>query len=89
MSGDERDYLWKHFEFNAEQRLKAFNFFVVFFGFANGGIFAALPANARVFTRDHKSGKLIRYTTGLRTLFVIQFLCGLGAIDYGLRRWAC
>jgi hypothetical protein len=42
MGGDERDYLWKHFEFNAEQRLKAFNFFVVFFGFANGGIFAAI-----------------------------------------------
>jgi hypothetical protein len=32
----------KHFEFNAEQRLKAFNFFVVFFGFANGGIFTAV-----------------------------------------------
>jgi hypothetical protein len=27
---DEVDYLWKHFLFNAEQRLKAFNFFVVF-----------------------------------------------------------
>ena len=46
----------------------------------------ALPADARVFTRDHKSGKLIRCTTGLRTLFVIQFLCGLGVIDYGVRR---
>jgi Na+-driven multidrug efflux pump len=29
-------------EFNAEQRVKAFNFFVVFFGFASGGIFAAI-----------------------------------------------
>jgi hypothetical protein len=35
---DERDYLWKHFAFNAEQRLKAFHFFVIFSGFANGGI---------------------------------------------------
>lgn len=38
----ERDYLWQHFVFNAEQRLKAFNFFVVFSVFANGGFFAAL-----------------------------------------------
>jgi hypothetical protein len=29
MSDDEREYLWKHFAFNAEQRLKAFHFFVV------------------------------------------------------------
>ena len=41
MDTEERDYLWQHFAFNAEQRLKAFNFFVVFSVFANGGVFAA------------------------------------------------
>ncbi|MCE9658424.1 MAG: hypothetical protein K8R60_07685 [Burkholderiales bacterium] len=41
MDTEERDYLWHHFAFNAEQRLKAFNFFVVFSVFANGGVFAA------------------------------------------------
>ena len=39
---EERDYLWQHFQFNAEQRIKAFNLFVVFAVFANGGVFAAL-----------------------------------------------
>jgi hypothetical protein len=38
MSDDPQDYLWKHFAFNAEQRLKAFHFFVIFSGFASGGI---------------------------------------------------
>ncbi len=38
----EKDYLWSHFEFNAEQRLKAFNFFVVLAAFADGGVFAAV-----------------------------------------------
>src|SRR5687768_1508385 len=41
METEERSYLWQHFVFNAEQRLKAFNFFVVFSVFANGGVFAA------------------------------------------------
>ena len=41
MKTEERDYLWQHFVFNAEQRLKAFNFFVIFSVFANGGVFAA------------------------------------------------
>jgi len=43
---DERDYLWNHFVFNAEQGLKAFNFFVVFSVFANGGVFAAVDKDA-------------------------------------------
>ena len=42
MDSDEKDYLWQHFVFNAEQRLKAFNFFVVFSVFANGGAFSAI-----------------------------------------------
>lgn len=46
MSTVEFDYLWKHFAFNAEQRLKAFNFFVVFSVFANGGVFAAVEKSA-------------------------------------------
>jgi hypothetical protein len=46
MEAEELDYLWKHFVFNAEQRLKAFNFFVVFAVFANGGMFAAVEKNS-------------------------------------------
>lgn len=38
----EVDYLWDHWKFNADQRLKAFNFFVVFSVFANGGLFTAI-----------------------------------------------
>lgn len=47
MNTEERDYLWQHFVFNAEQRLKAFNFFVVFAVFANGGVFAAVEKSMR------------------------------------------
>lgn len=39
---DEHQYLWDHFKFNAEQRLKAFHFFVLLSIFADGGVFAAL-----------------------------------------------
>ena len=41
MSASEENYLWEHWKFNADQRLKAFNFFVVFSIFANGGVFTA------------------------------------------------
>lgn len=46
MDKDEKDYLWLHFVFNAEQRLKAFNFFVVFSVFANGGVFAVVEKSS-------------------------------------------
>jgi len=39
-------YLWEHWKFNADQRLKAFNFFVVFAIFANGMVFTALEKHA-------------------------------------------
>jgi len=39
---DEKSFIWEHFKFNADQRLKAFNFFVLLSIFANGGVFAAL-----------------------------------------------
>lgn len=42
---EEKNYLWEHFKFNAEQRLKAFNFFVTLSMFANGGAFAAFEKN--------------------------------------------
>ena len=42
MEPEEKNYLWQHFVFNAEQRLKAFNFFVIFSVFANGGAFSAI-----------------------------------------------
>jgi hypothetical protein len=45
-SNAERDYLWEHFKFNADQRLRAFNFFVVFSVLADGGVFAALEKRA-------------------------------------------
>lgn len=35
-------YLWEHWKFNAEQRLKAFNFYVALSIFANGMVFTAL-----------------------------------------------
>lgn len=47
MSTEEADYLWRHFQFNADQRLKAFNFFVIFSVFANGGVFAAFERQAQ------------------------------------------
>ena len=45
----EADYLWEHWKFNAEQRLKAFNFFVAFSIFANGGVFTAHEKQADPF----------------------------------------
>ncbi|WP_066960763.1 hypothetical protein [Microbulbifer sp. Q7] len=38
----EQQYLCEHYRFNAEQRLKAFNFFVVLSMFADGGVFTAV-----------------------------------------------
>ncbi|HJR13024.1 MAG TPA: hypothetical protein VJ833_03920 [Rhodanobacteraceae bacterium] len=37
-----RDLVWDHFKFNAEQRLKGFNFFVLLSIFADGGVFTAI-----------------------------------------------
>jgi len=39
---NEFQYLCDHYRFNAEQRLKGFNFFVVLTMFAEGGIFTAV-----------------------------------------------
>ena len=39
---NEQQYLCEHYRFNAEQRLKAFNFFVVLSMFADGGVFTAV-----------------------------------------------
>jgi hypothetical protein len=54
MNQEDKDYLWQHFHFNAEQRLKAFHFFVVVSVFADGLFIAALdknlPAAAYVLT---------------------------------------
>ncbi len=49
VSPDVRSHLWAHFVFNAEQRLKAFNFFVVFSIFANGGIFFVIEKNLSLY----------------------------------------
>lgn len=37
-----QDLIWDHFKFNADQRLKAFNFFLLLSIFADGGIITAL-----------------------------------------------
>lgn len=42
---NERQYLCDHYRFNAEQRLKAFNFFVVLSMFVDGGVFTAVEKN--------------------------------------------
>ncbi|WP_226703694.1 hypothetical protein [Microbulbifer elongatus] len=39
---NQQQYLCDHYRFNAEQRLKAFNFFVVLSMFADGGVFTAV-----------------------------------------------
>lgn len=39
---DGKEFVWEHFKFNAEQRLRGFNFFVLLSIFANGGVFAAV-----------------------------------------------
>lgn len=41
MNASEERYLWEHWKFNADQRLRAFNFFVAFSIFADGGVFTA------------------------------------------------
>lgn len=38
----EEQFVWDHFKFNAEQRLKSFNFFVLLSIFADGGVLTAL-----------------------------------------------
>jgi hypothetical protein len=42
----EIQYVWEHWKFNADQRIKAFNFFVVFAIFVDGGLFAAIEKSA-------------------------------------------
>jgi len=39
---EEGHFIWEHFKFNAEQRLKGFNFFIVLSIFADGGVFTAI-----------------------------------------------
>jgi hypothetical protein len=38
---NEETYLWEHWKFNADQRIRAFNFYVVFAIFGNGMVFTA------------------------------------------------
>lgn len=42
----EIQYLWDHWKINADQRIKAFNFFVVFSVFADGGVFSSPPSRS-------------------------------------------
>ena len=45
LGADDVKYIWEHWQFNAEQRIKAFNLFVTLSVFANGGIFIAIDKN--------------------------------------------
>jgi len=46
---DAAQLVWEHFKFNAEQRLRSFNFFVLFSIFANGGVFTAIQYHVASF----------------------------------------
>lgn len=46
---NEKQFVWEHFKFNAEQRLKGFNFFVLLSIFADGGVFTALEKGLAPF----------------------------------------
>ena len=46
---DAAQLVWEHFRFNAEQRLKSFNFFVLLSIFANGGVFTAIQYHVASF----------------------------------------
>src|SRR5699024_10572572 len=37
-----QDFVWEHFKFNAEQRLKGVNFFVLLSIFTDGGVFTSI-----------------------------------------------
>ena len=39
---DKDQIVWDHFKFNADQRLKGFNFFILLSIFANGGVLTAI-----------------------------------------------
>ena len=43
------DLIWDHFKFNADQRLKAFNFFLLLSIFANGGVITAIDKKMNPF----------------------------------------
>ena len=47
---DGKDLVWDHFKFNAEQRLRGFNFFVLLSIFADGGVFLIGLITAAVWT---------------------------------------
>ena len=46
---NEGQWLWDHFKFNAEQRLKVFHFFVMLSIFSDGGVFTAIQNNVAPF----------------------------------------
>jgi hypothetical protein len=46
-----------------------------------------LSAEARVLTLDRNRGKLATYTFAFHSLFVWQFLFGVGVVVFGLYRW--
>lgn len=58
-------YLWEHWKFNADQRLKAFNLYVVFSIFANGMVFTAFD--------KHVHALILVFLGGFVALLAIVF----------------
>lgn len=94
-------YLWEHWKFNADQRLKAFNFYVVFamvdarsrhlLHVTKEGLMhfeQSLPLACRPFQLDdmHRQ-RWLRYTVAFNLLFGMQLLFGVMLVAYGLVRW--
>src|SRR5262245_45101410 len=42
LRGELRDYAWKYYALHAEQRIKTFNFFLILYALAVGGVTAAV-----------------------------------------------
>ena len=81
-----KDYLWNHFAFNAEQRLKAFNFFVILAVFADGGYAAAIEKTLPAFLLI-LLGLFIFATAGVFLLIDIRSRSLLDLAIPGLREY--
>jgi len=46
---EKEDFIWEHFKFNADQRLKGLNFFILLSIFADGGVFTAIEKELTPF----------------------------------------
>ena len=42
---DRDQFIWEHFKFNAEQRMRVFNFYIVLSSFVVGGVLTSIEKN--------------------------------------------